>query len=42
MRNVCKIWVENREGKRPHEGPRHRWEDDIRMNRREKGWDVVD
>jgi hypothetical protein len=36
MRNAYKIFV----GK--HEGKRHRWEDDIRMDLREKWWDVVD
>jgi hypothetical protein len=34
--------VENPEGKRPLGRPRHRREDNIRMDLREIGWEVVD
>jgi hypothetical protein len=34
------IWWRNL--KRPLRKPRHRWEDNIRMDLREIGWDVVD
>jgi hypothetical protein len=30
------------EEKRPFERPRHRWEDNIRMNLRKTGWECVD
>jgi hypothetical protein len=30
------------EGKRPLRKPRHRWEDNIRMDLREIGWEGVD
>jgi hypothetical protein len=30
------------EGKRPPGRPRHRWEDNIRMDLREIGWEGVD
>jgi hypothetical protein len=30
------------EGKRPLEGHRRRWEDNITMDLREIGWDVMD
>jgi hypothetical protein len=30
------------EGKRPLGKPRHGWEDNIRMDFREMGWDVVE
>jgi hypothetical protein len=30
------------EGKRPMRRPRHRWEDNIRMDVREIGWEGVD
>jgi len=30
------------EGNRPHGRPRHRWEDNIRVNCRETGWEGVD
>jgi hypothetical protein len=42
MRNSQKILVRNPEGIRPHERPRHRWNDNIRMNLRELGWEGVD
>jgi hypothetical protein len=41
MRNACTVMVEKREGKRAL-SPRRRWEDNIRMNLREIGWEGVD
>jgi hypothetical protein len=41
-RNVYRILVGNPEGKRPLGRPRHRWEDNIRMDVREIGWSGVD
>jgi hypothetical protein len=41
-RNVYKVLVGKPEGKRPLGRPRHRWEDGIRMNLREIGWEGVD
>jgi hypothetical protein len=32
MRNAYKIWVWKPDGKRPLGRPRHRWEDNIKMN----------
>jgi len=32
MRNTYKILVRKPEGKRPHGRPRHRWENNIRMD----------
>jgi hypothetical protein len=34
--------VSKPEGKRPIGRPRHRWEDNIRMDLREAGWEDVD
>jgi hypothetical protein len=34
-RGVCRILVGNREGKRPLGRPRHRWEDNIKMDLKE-------
>jgi hypothetical protein len=42
MRNANKILARQREGKRPLQRPRCRWEDNIRMNLKEKWWEVVD
>jgi len=42
MRNVYKILVGKSEGKRPLGRPRHRWEDNIRMDLREIRWEGVD
>jgi hypothetical protein len=42
MRNAYKILVEKPEGKRPLGRSRSRWEDNIRMNVRETGWEGVD
>jgi hypothetical protein len=38
-RNVCRISVENPEGKRPMGRPRRRWMDNIKMDLRGIGWD---
>jgi hypothetical protein len=42
IRNVYKILVRKAEGKRPLGRPRHRWEDNIRMDPREIWWEDVD
>jgi hypothetical protein len=42
MRNVHKIMVGQPEGKRPLGRPRNRWEDNIKMDPREKGLEDVD
>jgi hypothetical protein len=39
-RNAYKILVTKPEGKRPLVKPRHRWEDNIKMDQ-EIGWEVV-
>jgi hypothetical protein len=41
-RNACKSLVEKLAGKRPLGRPRHRWEDNIEMDRREMGWYDMD
>jgi hypothetical protein len=41
MRKYKKMLVGKPEGKRLLERPRHRWEDNIRMDLREIGWQVV-
>jgi hypothetical protein len=41
MRNAYKILVGKPEGKRPLGIPRRRWKDNIRMDLREIGWEVV-
>jgi hypothetical protein len=41
MKNGYKILVGKSEGKRPLWSPSHRWEDSIRMNLREIGWEGV-
>jgi hypothetical protein len=41
MRNAYNILVGKPEGKRPLES-RYRWEDNIRIDIREIGWEVVD
>jgi hypothetical protein len=41
MRNPYKILVRKPEGKRPVARPRCRWEDNIRMVVRERGWEEV-
>jgi len=42
MRNAFKILVGKPEGKRPLGRPRRRWEDNIGMDLRETGWEVVE
>jgi hypothetical protein len=41
-RNAYRILVRNQEGKKPLGRPRRRWVDNIKMDRREIGWDGVD
>jgi hypothetical protein len=40
-RGVCRVLVGKPEGKRPLGRPRHRWEDNIRMDLQEVGCGVV-
>jgi hypothetical protein len=42
MRNAYRILVGKHEGKRPLGRPRHRWEDNIKLDLREVGWEGVD
>jgi hypothetical protein len=42
MRNAYRLLVGKPGGKRPLGRPKHRWEDNIRRNLREIGWEVVD
>jgi hypothetical protein len=42
MSNAYDILVRKPDGKRPHGRPRHRWEDNIRMDLKEIGWEGVD
>jgi hypothetical protein len=42
MRNVYKISVGKPEGKRPLGRCRSRWEDNIRVDLKEIGWDCLD
>jgi hypothetical protein len=39
IRNAYRILMGKTEGKRPLGRPRHRWVDNIKMGRREIGWD---
>jgi hypothetical protein len=41
MRNAYSILVGKPAGKRPLGKPRHRWEDNIRMDLGEIGWEVM-
>jgi hypothetical protein len=41
-RNAYTILVGNPEGKRPVRRPRRRWEDNIKMDLRERGWSGID
>jgi hypothetical protein len=41
-RNAYRIFMGNPEGKRPLGRPRHRWEDNIKMELREIGWGAID
>jgi hypothetical protein len=42
MRNAYNILVRKPEGKRPPGRPRRRWEDNIRIDLSEIGWEGVD
>jgi hypothetical protein len=42
MRNAYSILVGKSEGKRQHGRTRHSWEDNIRMDLRGVGWEVLD
>jgi hypothetical protein len=42
MRNSYKRWVGKPEGKRPLGRPMCRWEDNMRIDLREIGWEGVD
>jgi hypothetical protein len=42
VRNVYRSLVGKPEGQTPLGRPRHRWEDNIRMDLREIGWEGVD
>jgi hypothetical protein len=41
-RNVYRVLLGKPEGKRPLDRPRHRWEDEIKMDLREIGWGDVE
>jgi hypothetical protein len=41
-RNAYRILVKQPEGMRPLGRPRHRWEDNIKIDLREIGWDGMD
>jgi len=40
-KNACKILDRNPKGKIPQRRPRHRWEDYIRLDLRDKVWEGV-
>jgi hypothetical protein len=40
--NAYRILVGTPEGKSPHGRPSRRWEDNVGMDRRQIGWEVVD
>jgi hypothetical protein len=42
MQTACSISVRKSEEKRPFESCRHRWEDNIKMDLKEIGWDSVE
>jgi hypothetical protein len=42
MRNAYKVLVRKPEGKKPFGIPWHRWEHNIRMHLRERGWESED
>jgi len=41
-RGVYRVLMGKREGKRPLGRPRHRWENNIKMNLKEVGWGGMD
>jgi hypothetical protein len=41
MRNSHKIWLESLKGKRPLRRPTCRWEDNIKMDIKDMGWESV-
>jgi hypothetical protein len=41
-RDTYRVLVGRREGKRPLARPRHRWEDNIKMDLQEVGWGGMD
>jgi hypothetical protein len=41
-RGACKVLVEKPEGRRLLERQRRRWEDNIKMDLRENGWESMD
>jgi hypothetical protein len=41
-RNACRVLVGKSGGKRPLGRPRHRWEDNIKVDLREIGWGGMD
>lgn len=41
-RNTYREFVGKCNEKRPHRRPRHRWKDNIKMDLKETGWDIVD
>jgi hypothetical protein len=41
-RNVCRILMGKRKGKRPLGRPRRKWVNNIKMDLREIGWDCMD
>jgi hypothetical protein len=42
MRNAYKILIRELKGKRSCRRPRHRWENNIRMDLKETGWEGAD
>jgi hypothetical protein len=40
--NACRVLVGKPEGKRPLERPRHRWENNIKLDFRQVGWYGMD
>jgi hypothetical protein len=40
--NACRILVGKVEGSRPHERPRLRWKDNVKMHIKEIGWEDMD
>jgi len=41
-RGIYRVLVGKPEGKRPLGRPRHRWEDNIKMDLQEVGWGAID